>query len=164
MSKQHFYPLLIVLAIFVCGGCSKENRPRDLPPLFPITLTFLLDGQPLDNAMVMFYTENQAIAKWTVGGITDAEGKAIIVTHGQFHGVPAGTFKVCVSKRVFPDEPDENVVASIVGSEIRPMGKMPVPIDHVDPLFCKPENTPLKIEIAPQKKMMAQTFNVHGPK
>jgi len=175
MLKKHFYPLPIILAMFVCGGCSNEYRPSDLPPLFPVTLTFLLDGQPLDKAMVTLHTEDQTIAKWTIGGETDADGKAMIVTHGQFRGAPAGTFKVCVLKQTFPgqkqtlpDEPltVENVMASVVGGDVRPLSvsEMPVPTYLVDPLFSTPEGTPMEIEVAPQKKGVALTFDVHAPK
>ena len=152
--------------MFVCGGCSNEYRPGDLPPLFPVTLTILRDGQPLDHAMVTLYTENPSIVKWTIGGETDADGKAVIVTHGQFHGAPAGAFKVCVLKREYPQIPAERDAAPMpsVGGAIPQAGPIPPPIDLVDPLFFSPESTPLEIEIPRQKKGVALTLNVHAPK
>jgi len=149
---------------FVCNGCSNENRPDGLPPLFPVTLTILLDDQPIDSALVILYTEDKAIANWTIGSVTDADGKAIIVTHGQFRGAPAGKFKVCVSKRELPRSSMGSDMPSIVGPQIQPTAGMPQVIEHVDPIFGKPESSPLEIEVSPQRKMMVVTLNVHKPK
>ena len=169
MSTKHFYLLTISLIWLVCGGCSPENRPADLPPLFPVTLTIMLGDQPLDNALITFYSENEEIAKWTVGSVTDANGKAIIVTHGQFRGSPAGQFKVCV-KKVKLEGDDEAGIKKPQNSFVvdfspsQQPAKMPKMIYIVDPLFGQPEKTPLEIEIPAGKKMTNLTLTVHKPK
>ncbi|MCL2622354.1 MAG: hypothetical protein FWD31_01705 [Planctomycetaceae bacterium] len=113
---------------------------------------------------MILYTEDKAIANWTIGSVTDADGKAIIVTHGQFRGAPAGKFKVCVSKRELPRSSMGSDMPSIVGPQIQPTAGMPQVIEHVDPIFGKPESSPLEIEVSPQRKMMVVTLNVHKPK
>ncbi|MCL2118549.1 MAG: Ig-like domain-containing protein [Planctomycetaceae bacterium] len=169
MSKKFFYPLTIILALLVCYGCSKENRPDDLPQLYPVTLTITMDGQPLENALVNFFAEDKAISKWTVGSITDSHGKAIIVTHGQFRGAPAGKFKVCVRKTEMPDVPTSqddkemgNIASFFPGQESGMRG-VPVPINHVHADFGKRETTPLEIEVSTSKKMLNLTLDVHKP-
>ena len=145
--SQKLVLLSVILAFFLCGGCSQDNRPEGLPKLYPVTLTILQDDQPLYNALVFLHTENESDAKWTVSSVTDAEGKAIIVTHGQFRGSPAGKFKVCVRKA----EVDE---------ESRGVPKL---IHYVDTKFGDPKKTPLEIEVPESKKMTTLTLNVHKP-
>jgi len=162
MTKKNFFLLAnLFWAVLVCIGCSREDRPADLPTLYPVTLTILLDGQPLEGALVVLHAEEESIAKWTVGGYSDDSGKVTIVTHGQFHGSPAGTFKVCVSKQELPGAPTGNL--SIVGTTVQPRMRMPAPIHYVDSVFGKRETTPLKIEVPPQRKMTALTLDVHKP-
>jgi len=165
---KNFYLLPILLAVLICNGCSKENRPADLPALYPVTITFTLDGQPLADALVNLHTEDTAIAKWTIGSYTDAEGKAIIVTHGQFRGAPAGKFKVCVKKTTLPgDEDSRNRERSsefvVDFSPAQQPPGMPIVTNHVHAEFGKQETTPLEIEVSASKKMLNLTFDVHKP-
>ena len=165
MLNKHFYTLPLILAFLVCSGCSGENRPPGLPALYPVTLTIMLDGQPLADALVFLHPEDQAIANWTVGSYTDAEGRAIIVTHGQFRGAPAGKFKVCVSKMEIPSSPAaQDAEVGHIGQMSVPVGGMPTPIRHVAPIFSNQETTPLEIEIVPQGRRMTEfTLEVHRP-
>jgi len=159
LKKCYLSPIFLV--ILVCIGCSGENRPADLPVLYPVTLTILLDDQPLENAMVVLHTDDVSIAKWTVGSYTNAAGEAIIMTHGQFRGAPAGKFKVCVSKQELPGAPTEDL--TVIGSTVQPGMGMPTVIHHVDPIFGKRETTPLEVEVPPQRKTTTLTLNVHKP-
>ncbi|MCL2624324.1 MAG: hypothetical protein FWD31_11735, partial [Planctomycetaceae bacterium] len=93
-----FYLLTIIPALLVFGGCTKENRPDDMPPLYPVTITFTLDGQPLAGALVNLHTEDKAVEKWKTASYTASNVNIIIVTHGQFRGSPASKIKVCVKK------------------------------------------------------------------
>ncbi len=167
MQMKLFYPLALILAAFVFNGCSKENRPDDLPKLYPVTLTFTLDGRPLDNALVNLVTEDKTISKWTVGSVTDAEGKAIIVTHGQFRGAPAGKFKVCVKKTELsggqaPQKSQTEFVVDLSPSSL-PKG-MPKMINHVDPVFGDVKTTLLEIEVPASRKMTNLTLDVNKPR
>ena len=169
MQSAYFQTLFVILAFFLCSGCSDGNRPADLPRLFPVTLHIQLDGQPLPEALVLLHSENEKISKWTVGGYTDADGKTFLVTHGQFRGAPAGRFKVCVSKQGAPPEIQELFDAnrnSMAPSNLAIDMSMTMPkqIEHVDSLFRSPESTPLEIEISPKgKKTVTFTLEVHKP-
>jgi len=146
MQMKPLCHLTLILALLVCNGCFKDNRPKGLPRLYPVTLTITMDGQPLGEAIVMLHAENEADAKWTVASQTDADGKAIIATHGQFRGAPAGKFKVCVSK-----------VEALDDLRGRPQVK-----DYVDPIFAVHESTPLEIEVSP-KGATNITLSVYKP-
>ena len=158
---KNFYLFPVLSVILVCSGCSGDNRPEGLPTLYPVTLTILLDDKPIEGALVFLHTEDPAIKKWTVGSYTNAEGKAIIVTHGQFQGAPAGKFKVCVSKQEVPGETQSDG-GNPFGSTVVETGFQP-PVHHVAPVFGKQETTPLEIEVPASKKMLNLTFEVHKP-
>lgn len=163
MKKNLFSYLLIVVCLCVFGGCSRENRPKDLPKLTPATLTLTQDGKPLEKAIVFLYAENPDIAKWTVSGNTDANGETILVTHGQFRGAPAGKFKVCVTKvedAGNAGEPDPNAGLATAGFST-PSGR-PRLIYHVDPVYGDPQKTPLEVEV-PAKGKGIFTLDVGKP-
>lgn len=145
--------MFIVVCLCIFGGCSRENRPNDLPKLMPVTLTLTQDGKPLEKAMVVLYAENPDIVKWTVSGNTDTDGKTILVTHGQFRGAPAGKFKVCVTKVENADqsaEPDSRAGLVTAGEPVT--SGRPRLIYHVDPVYSDPKKTPLEIEIPAKGK------------
>ncbi|MCL2304602.1 MAG: hypothetical protein FWC43_04595 [Planctomycetaceae bacterium] len=68
-----------------------------MPELFSCKITITQGGQPLQDALVDLAPEEAALG-WTITGITDAKGIATIKTQGIYDGVPAGAYKVCVSK------------------------------------------------------------------
>lgn len=161
--QKLIYLATIIPALLVFGGCTKENRPDDLPKLYPVTLTIMLDGQPLPQALVNLHTDDQAITKWTVGSYTDDNGKAIIVTHGQFRGSPAGKFKVCVRKtEIEGDSAPKEPTGLVFDTGPVPTG-MPKMIEYVDSLFSNKETTPLEVEILPQGKTQTFQIDVHKP-
>ena len=164
MRIKPFYALVMIVTFLVFSGCSNENRPKDLPRLFPTILTVMLDDQPLDNGLVSLYAENETDAKWTVGCRTDAQGKAIIMTHGQFRGSPAGKFKVCVmkSESANADTDTQSPAPLSVYGNTDSRSVMPKITNLVDPLFADPKTTPLELEVVP-KGTTNQTFNVHKP-
>ena len=166
MPYSYLRALPVALVIVLLGGCG-DNLPDGLPKLYPVTLHIKLDGQPLTDALVLLHTENEEIAKWTVGSYTDSEGNAILVTHGQFRGAPAGRFKVCVSKQGVPPEIQEQIDAnrtSVVATAPTMGMAMPKSIEYVDPIFRSPDSTPLEIEVVPQgRKTVTFTLDVHKP-
>ena len=141
------YCLTIILTFLVYSGCSGNNRPKELPRLFPVTLTITLDDQPLGDANVLLCAENEADVKWTIGGWTNADGEVTIGTQGQFSGSPSGKFKVCVVKSEVIKK-DQDTPATVV--------------DCVDRLFANPKSTPLEIEVSP-KGATNLTLSVHKP-
>ena len=100
MKKQKL-PIVLFLAAFtvIVAGCGGEKKPEGLPPLTPLTVTITQTGTPLEKASVRFIetVSDKGAQKWSVSGVTDDKGEAIMKTHG-FPGVPVGSYKVVVSK------------------------------------------------------------------
>jgi len=89
----------LLLASAMVAGCG--GRDPDLPPLVPVDGTVRLDGQPLSHATVTFYPVGQTRG---VGGAayTDENGR-YEAESGSEKGLPAGQYRVFVSKLVMPD-------------------------------------------------------------
>src|SRR5690606_8372893 len=85
-------------------GCG-ESRPEGLPALFPASVTIEQDGKPLSDATVTLVPTDPALARWPVGGQTDATGTANLKTYMQYEGAPAGSFKVTVNKNITKGDP-----------------------------------------------------------
>lgn len=128
------------------GGCRYDRKPDGMPPLHICTVHVLLDGKPLQGAIVTLMNDTP----WGAGGETDAKGKVHIATRG-FPGCPEGEFKVIVSKTEFPpvlpqDKPE------FVGDK---------PIIHVHEKFGFIGSTPLSCTVKPGKNEFS--FEVEGP-
>jgi len=88
--------VIVLLVTTVIYGCRSSNRVQGLPALYPCRLTLIQDGKPLADASVQLYAEEESI--WPVTGLSDASGTAILVTYGQFPGVPLGKYQIVVKK------------------------------------------------------------------
>lgn len=83
--------LLSMVSFFGCGG---EKLPDGMPPLFPYEITITQEKTPLEGASV--YLVSDAVP-YVIAGKTDASGLATMKTQ-DYTGVPAGDYKVTVSK------------------------------------------------------------------
>lgn len=92
-----------LLTIGICG-CG-EPLPEGMPELYPTTITITQDGEKLAGATVSLFPEDPALTRWPVGGITDDNGTATLVTYGKYQGAPAGKYKVMVNKTVSEGDP-----------------------------------------------------------
>ena len=99
--KKYLIPLLLLLSLFCFSGCGGKKKPSDLPPLYPVKITVIQDGNPLEGATVNLVADGQNV-RFTTAGITDKNGVATIKTDIDWAGVPAGKYKVCISKVVSP--------------------------------------------------------------
>ena len=94
-------PIILIIAAFsvILAGCGGEKKPDGLPPLTPLTVTITQAGAALEKATVMFIetASDKGAQKWSVSGVTNDKGEAIMKTHG-FPGAPIGSYKVVVSK------------------------------------------------------------------
>ena len=96
MSKRFvvFVALLAAAASFSIG-CNKQTLPEGMPELYPLTINVTQGGEPAEDVLLTFYADSLA---WGVGATSDAMGKAVIMTQGQYKGAPAGDYTVIASK------------------------------------------------------------------
>lgn len=87
------------LSLVGCGG-----RDPNLPKLEPVSGTVTLDGRPLANASVTFVPSGTTRGTGATG-VTGPDGKYTLMSRGE-PGVPAGDYRVVVSKLVLPDGSD----------------------------------------------------------
>ena len=92
-------PFAISCILLLAAGCTQQ-RPDGLPKLYPVSLRVVQEGKPLDGASLVLRTADADALPWTIGGKTDDSGTLVLWTHGKYKGVPAGKFKVVVSKIV----------------------------------------------------------------
>jgi hypothetical protein len=92
---KHFVTITLLLALFT-AGCGRD-LPKGMPPLYPCTLTFTQEGAPLADASIALIPVD-AVLPWTFAGQTNAAGQVTLYAHGQYPGVPAGKWKVTVTK------------------------------------------------------------------
>ena len=132
-------------------GCGQPAPPPDLPQLFSCTLRLLQDGEPLANAVVTLFPEDNVT--WSVGGFSNENGLAELRTQGKFPGVPEGSYRVCVSKQLFtqeplpPDDPGARVQES-------------PPVETVAKRFRLPETTSITIEVPSAGSIPGEPFEV----
>jgi hypothetical protein len=88
-------------ALALCG-CGT---PQEGPPAVVVTGTVALDGKPLPRAFVRFVPTG-ATRGLGASGRADFDGRYTLKGPRGSEGVPAGTYKVVVSKLVLPDGKD----------------------------------------------------------
>jgi hypothetical protein len=150
--KNKLFALLGAVALTAVVGCGGPKKPADLPDLYPVKITVIQDGKPLEGASVQLNDPSLAI-RFVMGGKTDAQGVAEIKTDAQFPGAPVGKFKVTVSKEDIPELP-----ADLAGgpptdpAELAEYNKKLAEhgdsaCDTVDLQFKKMGTTPAEIEV-----------------
>ena len=92
---------LCLLSFGIVVGCGPK-LPVGMPKLYPVTITVMQDGTPLEGATVVL---SGGSGVWSATGLTDAQGKTNLHTQGQYAGVPEGKFKVAVTKAISEGEP-----------------------------------------------------------
>jgi hypothetical protein len=132
--------LIFVLGIVLLIGC-RHQTPDDLPQLYSCQVKILCKNEPVADASVCITSPD---TKWGAIGITGTDGNAIMKTNGIYAGVPAGTFKVSVTKYEVIDR----------GKDVPPEEKM-----LFDAAFATEETTPLECSI--ERKNNLLTFEVY---
>lgn len=94
MRKTIALFVALTATILLAAGCNKQELPEGMPEIFPLTLNVTAGGEPAADMLFTFYSDDLA---WGVGGKSDAQGKAVIMTQGQYSGAPAGEYTVTVS-------------------------------------------------------------------
>jgi hypothetical protein len=104
-KKRLFVTLLTVALVLSVPGCGGKKLPPGMPDLYPATITITQENQPLGDAIVMLASADKSV-QWSAVARTNAQGVAILETGGQYKGVPAGTYKVTVTKQEIERPPD----------------------------------------------------------
>ena len=119
LSLGCLVPFLVVLT-----GCS-EPKPDGMPKLYPVSLTFLLDGAPCEGVAV--FLSSQDGNPWPVGGATNKDGVVSLSTQGQYPGVAPGKYKIAVSK----SESEGNKLFDVINPDYGSSNKTPFVIEVV---------------------------------
>ena len=147
---KRFCLLLFVSALFLSSsGCQPANRPEGLPTLHPCTVTVTQNGAPVADVSVQLIAKEAS--NWPSGGITDAAGKAVIVTYGRFPGVPLGEYTVVLSKQESKSDPSADEYTSGT-TEIFSL----IAVEHT-----KQETSALRLTV--NKGKNAESFEVGAP-
>lgn len=144
MLKKSVALFSLALAAVVAVGCGGLKKPSDMGELGGCVVKVTQDGAPLEGADVIFHAQDEANKKYTPSGRTNEKGEAKIKTYG-FEGVPAGEYKVTVTKLVI--EEGELVVAEdgsesveggseyqVVAEEYRNVDTTPLTVTITDPM------------------------------
>ena len=87
---------IVLLAGFAASFGCGQKLPPGMPTLNPCMITVNMEGKPIENVTVRLVSENQI--HWGCSGITNSSGKAALVTDGKYKGIPAGKYKVLLSR------------------------------------------------------------------
>ncbi|MDR0335596.1 MAG: hypothetical protein LBI18_00730 [Planctomycetaceae bacterium] len=149
MFKPFCYVVFLCLCVPFLSGCNQSQRPAGLPPLHPCTITVTQNGEPIADVSVQLVSKEESV--WSVTGITDTSGNAILVTFGQFRGAPVGDYKVVLSKRLT----ETNTPASEYVSGITQVYSL------IDVKYTDSETSPLEMSV--KKGRNAMSFEIGSP-
>lgn len=138
--------LIISACLLGFVGCAESNRPADLPPLTPCTLTVTQGGTPLSDAMLIFHRSDETTDKnWIFMGTTDSAGVCVPAAIGQYPGLLPGQYRVTVRKVWM--EPRDDLSEAIAE-------KLPAALEVllVDAKYTDAAKTPLAIEVKAKEK------------
>jgi hypothetical protein len=134
-----------IAVLLIVVGCSRQLKPEGLPDLVPFELTLTQGENPVQGVSVEFKSPD---VPWPISGMTDANGKAKMVTYGQFSGVPIGSYKVTATQR-------ETEIVPMPGNT--KLKKMTV-YSLIEPALEKQDKTPLELTVEKGKK--TATFDI----
>jgi hypothetical protein len=153
--------LSLGLLLVVETGC-QETVPSDIPQLYPVTVTVMLNGTPLPEASLSLKMVDHDTGLAIVGK-TDSSGIAQLWTQGRYRGAPAGKYKVTVRKSALvegatsktppPNDPKE------LDAYKRKVEAERKSYPAIEERFSKMEKTVLEMEVVPNQKNVT-TFEV----
>jgi len=163
-NRNVLFALTGLLVAVFCFGCGGQRLPADLPRLYPTVVTVIQDGNPLPGALVTMTNVDPSI-QWSGIAVTNASGRATIMTNGMWAGAPAGTYRATVVKQERPEEGQDPFLASAPDPEVdmdafqawrmanedriaaAQRQPSPPPFDLVDPRFGNPSTSTLEVTI-----------------
>jgi hypothetical protein len=95
--------LLLLAAVgLLSSACRPQPRPpKEMPPLTPCIVIVTFGGEKIEHVGVRLRPKETG-NRWGAGGLTDAEGKAVLKTAGPFEGVVPGEYIISFGKKVSP--------------------------------------------------------------
>ena len=147
--RKAILSVLFALAVVTFCGCNRVEKPADLPELYPCKISVIQDGQPLEGATVILADEASQL-RFSVGGVTNAQGVVEVKTDGKFVGAPAGKFKVLISKVFVPEmdlgtPPEDPVAKAEYDKKVQEFNSQQA--DTVDTNYKSFGTTPASIEV-----------------
>jgi len=147
--------LSLVVLSFSLPGCGGKPRPKDLPDLFPVSVTVEQEGTPVPGVVVSLNHVDGA-AKWSASCETGSDGIAKnFFTNGKYKGVAAGKFKVCLrkiereetEKVEIPPEPKDPFERHQWRQKYLDFQNTPDSYDLIEAKYYDPKLTTLEIEV-----------------
>lgn len=136
--------LSFVFFVFFASGCNGPKKPDGMPKIYPVQIIVNQEGKPLAEAAVTLFHNDPELTRWVPAGTTNASGKVLPRTSGQFEGVPEGAWKVLVTKRV------TEYSEKLVDPNMPEMGKKVTAVyDSVEPQYNDRAGTPLTVDVKP---------------
>ena len=136
--------VLVVCALaIVLGGCRKAPKPV----IVEAEGVVLLDGKPVNKAMVRFVPTMRAGPEYIAMGVTDESGHFYLSCKGQY-GACVGDSHVVVMEAALPSELKGEDKGPRVGEYFRSLGARPLP-----PQYANVVSTPLVFEVSAEQKV-----------
>lgn len=154
-------PLFFAVLFLSVMGCAKP-MPEGLEKLYPVELTIVQEGVPLDGATVSLASLDSSL-NFALGGKTNAEGKLTLYTQGKYLGIPAGKYKVRVLKIAQTELPPRP--ATLSGPEFEAWRKQTAGMkveswSVIEKQYSELGTTPLELEVTGKT---TSTFDVGKP-
>ena len=152
MPTRLFCFVLPFVLLVAMPGCKKGYQGGE--KLYPVTVTILDGGKPVDNAVVIL--DRQGADKVNASAMTDTAGKALIKIDTEWSGAPVGKYLVRVTKEP-PFTPDltPEEVAKLEPNEYsayeEKMQKKRASLKPVVPAKVGGSETPFEMEVTAAK-------------
>jgi hypothetical protein len=159
---KHFsFSLVLFLSVSLFGCAPRDNRPADIPPLFPTVITIIQDGVPLQGASVVLIPDD-GNRDWYVSGTTNTDGITEMMASSRWAGAPKGRYKVIVRKfesdpSRLPSLPEDADHAAREAHELAVSNERLNSYFVLEPVFADPVSTPLTLTVDGQTN---ETFDV----
>ena len=150
-----FLFLTISVTLLLQSGCgSNDGRPADMPRLYPVKVSIIQDGKPLEGADVTLTAKTPSNYGVSTG-LTDASGVALLRTYG-YNGVPVGQYTVAITKRTV--EGATQATSAIDGSTYETGGTI---YQTVNVQYTDTKQSPFSIDVT--EKGATESFDVGAP-
>jgi len=125
MFSRAIATLCVVTLAASLVGCysSKDKWEAMRPPVYKVSGTVRMDGEPLPQAVVVFKPEE---GTYSATGLSDASGKFFLTTFDDRDGAIEGTFQVTVDRVDYIPIGPEKGTSSDGGTYLPPLKEVRV--------------------------------------